>query len=79
MFTVYALKSIDHDWIYVGLTNNLERRIQQHNQGKGKSTKPYKPFDLIYTIECPDRPAARIKEVYLKSAAGKRFLRSIIS
>ncbi len=75
MFTVYALKSISHHWIYVGMTNNLERRIEQHNQGKEKATKPYRPFQLIYTIECKDRPTARTKKIYLKSAAGKRLLR----
>jgi putative endonuclease len=76
VFYVYAIKSEIADWIYVGLTHNLDQRLAQHNQGYNKSTKPYRPFKLIYTEEHPDRISARKREKYLKSAAGKRFLRS---
>ncbi|WP_317048349.1 GIY-YIG nuclease family protein [Candidatus Ulvibacter alkanivorans] len=47
MFYVYALSSIERKYIYVGLTNNLNRRIAQHNSGYEKTTKPYRPFSLI--------------------------------
>jgi putative endonuclease len=76
VFYVYAIKSEIADWIYVGLTHNLDQGLAQHNQGYNKSTKPYRPFKLIYTEEHPDRISARKREKYLKSAAGKRFLRS---
>ncbi|MGE4289285.1 MAG: GIY-YIG nuclease family protein [Salinivirgaceae bacterium] len=76
MFYVYAIKSELAEWIYVGLTHNIEQRLAQHNKGYNKSTKPYRPFKIIYTEEQPDRISARKREKYLKSAAGKRFLRN---
>ncbi len=78
MFTVYALKSIERNYIYVGLTNNLDRRVAEHNKGYNKTTKPYLPFQLIYTKSFPTRPEARIHEKYLKSSTGKRFLKSLV-
>ncbi|MCH8557106.1 MAG: GIY-YIG nuclease family protein [Balneolia bacterium] len=78
MYFVYAIKSTHKNYIYVGITSDLQRRIDQHNKGYEKSTKPYAPFELIYKEEQPDRKQARIREKYLKSAAGKRFLRSLI-
>lgn len=43
MITVYAIKSKNKEWIYVGLTNDLERRLFEHNSGYNKSTKPHLP------------------------------------
>ncbi|TAM99842.1 MAG: hypothetical protein EPN39_05595 [Chitinophagaceae bacterium] len=45
MFFVYALKSLSRNYIYVGMTNSLERRLKEHNEGRNKSTKPYRPFE----------------------------------
>ena len=39
MFYVYAISSISRNYIYVGLTNNIEKRFAQHNKGENKSTK----------------------------------------
>lgn len=41
MYTVYAIKSTSRNYIYVGLTNNLERRLFDHNSRYNKTTKPY--------------------------------------
>ena len=78
LFFVYALKSVARNYIYVGLTDNLERRIKQHNDGKSKTTKAYSPFVLIYSEVCDTRVAARKREVYLKSGVGKSFLKKLI-
>jgi len=75
MYYVYALKSKVKDWIYVGITSDLDRRLRQHNLGQNKSTKPYLPFELVYSQELPDRPSARKREKYLKSGSGKRWLK----
>ena len=63
--------------IYVGFTNNLERRLHEHKIGKTKSTKSYYPFKLIYTEEIQERQNARKREKYLKSGCGKEFLKSL--
>ena len=77
MYTVYAIKSRSRNYIYVGLTSNLKERLDRHNNGTNKTTSPYAPFDLIFVEECPDRKAARKREMYLKSGVGKEFLKSI--
>ena len=77
MFSTYVLRSERRNYVYVGLTENLERRLHQHNSGQNKTTKPYKPFILIYKKDFETRAAARVEEKRLKSGAGKEFLRSL--
>jgi putative endonuclease len=77
MFTVYAIKSLSKNYIYVGLTNNLDRRLNEHNIGSNRTTKPYRPFVLIYTETFNSRTEARHKEKYFKSGVGKEFLRKL--
>ena len=77
MFIVYAIKSKVKNYIYVGLTKNLVDRLRRHNAGYEKTTRSYKPFDLIYTEECSDRIVAREKEKYFKSGIGKEFLKTL--
>lgn len=77
MFTVYAIKSNIKNYIYVWMTNNIEKRIKEHNSGYEKTTKPYAPFTLIYTEELATRPEARIREKYFKSWQGKDFLKTL--
>ena len=75
---VYALKSLERNYIYVGLTNDVERRLDEHNQGYNKTTKPYKPFRLFHTEQFPSRTLARAREKDLKSSKGKRFLYKLL-
>ncbi len=77
MYTVYAIKSINKHYIYVGMTNDIIRRYNEHNTGREKTTRPYAPFVLLYTEQCSDRLKARVREKYLKSGVGKEFLKSI--
>lgn len=74
MFFVYAIKSKVKNYTYVGLTSNLENRLLYHNRGYEKSTRAYKPFDLIYFEEVSTRQAARRREKFLKSGQGRLFL-----
>ena len=77
MFYVYAIKITLRNYIYVGLTDNLERRLSEHEKGKNKTTKPYRPFVLIHTEMFKKRIEAREREKYLKSGIGKDYLRSL--
>jgi putative endonuclease len=77
MFIVYAISSIESNYIYVGLTQDLEARLKRHNNGYEKTTKPYRPFSLLFTEECPDRTSARKREKYWKSGTGKEQLRKL--
>jgi putative endonuclease len=77
MYFVYVISSEARKYIYVGITNNLDRRIDEHNRGYNKTTRAYRPFKLIFTEEFTTRTAAREREKYLKSGFGKEFLKSI--
>jgi len=44
MIFIYVIKSKEKKFRYVGITNNIKRRIAEHNSGKNKSTAPYYPF-----------------------------------
>jgi putative endonuclease len=77
MIVVYAISSIKSSYIYVGQTNRLARRLLQHNSGKERTTRPHKPFKFIYSESFANRQLAREKEKYLKSGAGKEFLKTL--
>jgi putative endonuclease len=77
MYKVYAIKSKNRNYIYVGLTSNLEERLQRRNSGREKTTRAYRPFELIYLEDQPTREEARKREKYLKSGVGKEFLKKI--
>ena len=79
MYFVYAIKSKRLNRIYVGLTKNLQVRIREHNFGKTKSTKFYRPWVLFYSEEFDTRILARRREIQLKSGYGKEFLRKILN
>lgn len=79
MYHVYVLVSQTRNYIYVGITDNLERRITQHNAGYNKTTKPYRPFSVLLTEDYPTRTAARARERYLKSGVGKEYLKKFIA
>jgi putative endonuclease len=77
MYYTYAIKSLTRNYIYAGLTDNVERRLNEHQIGKNKTTKPYRPFVLIYTETHNNRTDAREREKYLKTGVGKAFLKSL--
>jgi len=79
-YHVYAIKSKSSDRIYVGMSKNVERRIEEYNSKQVKSTKAYTPWFLIYKENCGNnRKRARKREEYFKSGCGREFLKNIIT
>ena len=66
MFFVYILKSVRDGNLYIGSTNNLKRRVEEHNLGKSQSTKPRIPFKLVYYEAYGAESDARKREHNLK-------------
>ena len=54
-YYVYILKSFKDGTYYVGSTQDLKSRIERHNQGRTKYTKPKRRWELVYPEEHPDR------------------------
>lgn len=72
---VYVLESIRNGRLYVGYTNDLRKRFEEHNRGKNISTKPYLPWQLIYYEACLNKQDAERREKYLKTNQGARLLK----
>ena len=66
MWYTYILKSRDRKWYYVGSTNRLKIRLDEHNNGKVKSTRGYLPFDVVFQKEFTLEKEARNYERLLK-------------
>jgi len=75
MFTVYVLQSLKDFKTYVGSTDNFERRFEQHNSGRSKSTKNRSPFKLLFKEEFQNSAEAKKREIWWKSGAGRRKLK----
>ena len=66
MWKVYFLRSRRKKWYYVGSTDNLERRIREHNTKKVTSTKAHVPLDVVHTIDFASESEARSFERKIK-------------
>ena len=77
LYIVYAIKSLIDGRIYVGFTEDIQRRLAEHNSGRTRSTKGYHPWKIIYKEDVLSRQEARAREKYLKSGSEKEFLKEI--
>ena len=75
MFFVYILKSLLNGDVYIGYSDNLKRRLKEHNEGKVVSTKPNKPWNLVYYEAYKDKGDATKREKQLKNHRAKNDLR----
>jgi len=74
LFYVYVLESLQDEQRYIGYTNDLNRRLKEHREGKSFSTKFRLPVKLIYFEACLSSIDAKRRENYLKTTQGRRFL-----
>ena len=73
---VYVLRSQKDGNLYVGYSKDLRQRFVEHQAGRVISTKARLPMVLIYYEACRSQADATRREKYLKSAWGKRYLKS---
>ena len=74
MHYVYILKSLSApDKFYIGKTNNLKRRLKEHNHGESIETNRFKPWTIKNYFAFLDEDKASNFEKYLKSSRGRRF------
>ena len=74
MFYVYILQSINFpEHFYVGYTNDLKRRLKEHNNGNSVHTNKFKPWDLRGYIAFDSEEKAQIFEKFLKTGNGRIF------
>ena len=75
MIYVYLLESASSGQRYVGITNDLKRRMVDHNAGKSRHTSKFTPWRLVTYVAFDDQPKAETFERYLKSGSGHAFAR----
>ncbi len=78
MFYTYVLRSQQDNDLYVGWTDNLKRRVEQHNKGLVIATRNRRPFILEYYEACKDKEKAIAREKYFKTGFGRRYLKNRI-
>ena len=78
MYNVYVLESEDGK-LYKGLTNNLKRRLREHLSNKTITTSRMRNPKLVYCETFEKFNEARERELYFKTAAGRRYLKNKIN
>lgn len=75
MFYNYVIQSLKDGQLYIGFTDDLKKRLKEHNQGLNLSTKRYKPWKMVYYEACIDKDDAIRREGYLKTTQGNRLIK----
>lgn len=78
MGIVYILQSLTNSRYYIGSTNDLKRRMEEHNSGKFKYTRMIKPFKLVMKQEYPSLKEARQIENKIKRQKSRVLIEKII-
>ena len=78
MAFVYILRSLINSRYYIGSTDNLQRRIEEHNVGKSTYTRLTKPFKLMFYQDYPSLTEAKHIEHKLKQLKSRAIIEKII-
>src|SRR3990170_1714514 len=78
MYYVYVLQSKRDESLYIGYTVDLRKRLEDHNSGKSKATKPFRPYKLVFYESFLNRFDAKNREIYLKSGWGFRSIKKLL-
>ncbi|MEK7461000.1 MAG: GIY-YIG nuclease family protein [Patescibacteria group bacterium] len=79
MYYIYILSSLIKRKSYVGCTDDLERRLSEHNSAKNYFTKRHIPWKIIYTESFSEKAEALKREKYFKSSSGRKRLKQIFA
>jgi len=77
-FFIYAIVSQVDGRIYVGMSQDVDRRLAEHNAGKVKSTKGFIPWIIFFKELAGSTEQAREREKYYKAGSGKKKLKAIL-
>ena len=79
MFFTYILMSVKFRKFYTGHTDNMEKRLREHNSGKSIYSRKYMPWQIVYHEKFNSEELAIKREKYFKSASGRRWLKKNIN
>ena len=75
---VYILLNETKTRTYTGVADDVEKRLNEHNTGRVKSSRPYRPYKIFYTESFATLSEARQKEKFYKSTTGRRRLKEML-
>jgi len=75
IYYTYAMYDTAKTRFYVGITNDLRRRVQEHHRGKTQTTKRMNDPRLVYFEACLDKKDAATREKQLKTGFGRGYLK----
>ena len=78
-FFTYIIYSQKLDKFYIGSTNDLERRLADHNRGKTSFAKNGLPWVLKYFERFPERALAVKRELEIKRKKNRKYIESLIA
>jgi putative endonuclease len=78
IITLYVIYGISTGKKYIGITNNLQRRLNEHRNSNTKGSQIIGEFKLIHTEKFDDYRTARKREIFLKSGQGRQWLNNNI-
>ncbi len=78
MFYTYIIQSDIDQTLYIGLTNNIQQRLERHNAGSEEYTSKKRPWQILFYAAFRTRLEAAQFEKYLKSGSGREFIRKRI-
>ena len=74
-YYAYVIQSLSNGKFYTGHTQNLEKRLREHNAGKTKSTKANIPYAVVFYEICKTRKDAIEKEKFFKTGLGRAYVK----
>ena len=78
MYYVYILLNESKTRTYTGASDDVDKRLAEHNAGKVKASRPYRPYKIFHTESFATLSEARKKEIFYKSATGRRKMRKMM-
>ena len=79
VFHTYIIFSEKLDRYYTGSTNNLTRRLVDHNRGKTPYARIGMPWKLVYAEKFPDRSSAYQREIEIKKRKSRKYIEQLIA
>lgn len=78
MYYVYILKSEKDNKLYIGYSTDLKKRFSEHQSGNVSSTRPRRPFELVFYEAYKSMKDAKRREMYFKTTKGKTSLKTML-
>jgi putative endonuclease len=77
MYYIYILQSAKDKRTYVGYSHDIQNRLARHNAGQVPATRNRRPLKLIFSESFETEQQAKQRELYWKSGAGRRKMKSL--